>query len=162
MDIRKIRKLIELINETGVGEIEVKSGEESVRISRLPNQTSPPATTTVTPVQQVPTPAETTTPHKEFKEESNKDLLSTSEEKPGHAVKAPMVGTIYLAPKPGAKPFVEVGQRVAVGDTLCLIEAMKMFNKIEADQSGVINARLVENDQPVEYDQTLFIIEPDE
>jgi acetyl-CoA carboxylase biotin carboxyl carrier protein len=85
-----------------------------------------------------------------------------SEQIDGHAVKAPMVGTVYLSATPGAKPFVDIGQHVTVGDTICLIEAMKMFNKIEADKSGVISARLVENQQPVEFDQSLFIIDADE
>lgn len=161
MDIRKIRKLIELINETGVGEIEVKSGEESVRISRLPGQTPQ-----ITPPIAQPSAAPTSPPQETFTEkkdsESHKELLATSEEHKGHAIKAPMVGTVYLASTPGEKPFIEVGQRVAIGDTLCLIEAMKMFNKIEADRAGVISARLVENEQPVEYDQSLFIIDTDE
>ena len=162
MDIRKIRKLIELINETGVSEIEVKSGEESVRISRLPGQTAPQTTSYAIP-SGTPTAPPFAPKEKELAQEANKDLLTTSAKAPeGHAIKAPMVGTVYLAPKPGSKPFVEVGQRIAMGDTLCLIEAMKMFNKIEADRSGVISARLVENDQPVEYDQSLFIIDPDE
>ncbi len=151
MDIRKIRKLIELINETGVGEIEVTSGEESVRISRMPAPQ-----TVVQPTTMVAAPTPTT------HVEEHKLTAPAEEEIVGHAVKAPMVGTAYLAPTPGAKPFVEVGKRVAAGDTLCLIEAMKMFNKIEADKSGVISARLVDNGQPVEFDQSLFIIETDE
>ena len=152
MDIRKIRKLIELINETGVGAIEVKSGEESVRISRFPTQIPPPTLSSIaaqtSPIQ---TPAMI-----------NEPLQIRKEAIKGHELRSPMVGTVYLAPTPGAKPFIEVGQRVSTGDTLCLIEAMKMFNKIEADKSGVVSARLIENKQPVEFDQLLFIIEPNE
>ena len=159
MDIRKIKKLIELINETGVGEIEVKSGEESVRIRRQPEQstlqTPTVAASPITTEAPVGKPATT-----ETATSANK-AMTTPEGSEGHALKAPMVGTVYLAPTPGAKPFIELGQRVSVGDTLCLIEAMKMFNKIEADKSGVISARLVENEQPVEFDQTLFIIDSD-
>lgn len=160
MDIRKIKKLIELINGTGVGEIEVKTGDDSVRISRLPGTPSAQITT-ATPIAT--TPMQDNIPQhiekQKIREESKTIVDQTPE---GHAVKAPMVGTVYLASTPGAKPLVEVGQRVTVGDTLCLIEAMKMFNKIEADKSGVVSARLVENEQPVEYDQPLFIIDSDE
>lgn len=153
MDIRKIRKLIELINETGVGEIEVKSGEDSVRISRQVGPQQQYFTQSVpAPMQQsVPTAAE-----------AEPQSAAKPKHYDGHQIKAPMVGTVYLAPTPGTKPFVEVGQRISAGDTLCLIEAMKMFNKIEADKSGVISARLIDNDQPVEYDQILFIIESNE
>lgn len=153
MDIRKIRKLIELISKTGVGEIEVKSGEESIHISRFSTQTASQlhpsfVTAQTSPIQ---TPTMISEPPQIGKEAIK-----------GHELRSPMVGTVYLAPTPGAKPFIEVGQRVSMGDTLCLIEAMKMFNKIEADKSGVISARLVENKQPVEFDQLLFIIEPNE
>lgn len=154
MDIRKIRKLIELINETGVGEIEVKSGEESVRISRQSNQSAVPVVTT-----SLPAPVASPQPTTAVAEEKKQTPPSHAD---GHAITSPMVGTVYLSATPGEKPFVEVGQQVAAGDTLCLIEAMKMFNKIEADKSGVISARLIENEQPVEYDQTLFIIDSNE
>ncbi len=154
MDIRKIRKLIELINETGVGEIEVKSGEESVRISRQAKTTATPTAAVAPTIAAIPTPTVATS----SPAIAEKQTAATN----GHQVKSPMVGTVYLAGSPGEKPFVEVGKHVSVGDTLCLIEAMKMFNKIEADKSGVISARLVENEQPVEYDQPLFIIESDE
>jgi acetyl-CoA carboxylase biotin carboxyl carrier protein len=162
VDIRKIKKLIELINETGVGEIEVKSGEESVRISRMPSQTGMMPMVQMT-AAAAPSSASSTT-HTEQPAATSK-LSSTktaSEQIEGHAVKAPMVGTVYLSATPGAKPFVDIGQHVTVGDTICLIEAMKMFNKIEADKSGVISARLVENEQPVEFDQPLYIIDADE
>lgn len=154
MDIRKIRKLIELINETGVGEIEVKSGEESVRISRMPSQSSAPM---MTPVHIATTQG---APHASHETTSKLSSAKTGAEPPaGHTVKSPMVGTVYLSATPGAKPFVDIGQRVNAGETICLIEAMKMFNKIEADKSGVISARLVNNEQPVEFDQPLFIID---
>lgn len=152
MDTRKIRKLIELVKETGIGELEVTSGEESVRIScQTNNQTiAQPITTTIAaPSAPVIKPTE------EVKTASN-------HVHDGHEVKSPMVGTAYLSSTPGAKPFVAVGQQVNAGDTLCLIEAMKMFNKIEADVSGVISARLIDNGTPVEFDQPLFIIETNE
>lgn len=150
MDIRKIKKLIELINETGIGEIEVKSGEELVRISRFAQQQS-------STISLMPSDSSglTNLTEPKVKESHAEESLRS------HSLKSPMVGTVYLSPNPGAKPFVEVGQRISIGDTVCLIEAMKMFNKIEADKSGVISARLVENEQPVEFDQPLFIIEQD-
>ena len=153
MDIRKIKKLIELINETGVAEIEVKSAEESVRIRRFPQQLSitPPAPTLITTLPELPVKLDPAVV--KAKEVPEAGSLK------GHHLKSPMVGTVYLSPIPGTKPFVEVGQQVSVGDTVCLIEAMKMFNKIEADKNGIISARLVENEQPVEFDQPLFIIE---
>lgn len=157
MDTRKIRKLIELVKETGVGELEVRSGEESVRISCYHLQTPVTLASASAPTTYITEPAATSSHPTEMKKESD------TKEKPryheGHTIHSPMVGTVYLAPTPGAKPFITVGQHVNAGDTICLIEAMKMFNKIEADQSGVISARLIENEQPVEYDQALFIIE---
>lgn len=156
MDIRKIRKLIELINETGVGEIEVKSGDDSVRISRQAERMTYIAPEPA-PMARPAAPAHPAA----IPSADDKPVLSkpASPLKAGHEVKSPMVGTVYLSATPGSKPFVEVGQHVKVGDTLCLIEAMKMFNKIEADKAGVVSARLIENDQPVEYDQVLFIID---
>ncbi|MFW0047142.1 MAG: acetyl-CoA carboxylase biotin carboxyl carrier protein [Coxiella endosymbiont of Dermacentor nuttalli] len=158
MDIRKIKKLIELIHETEVEEIEVKSGQELVRISRFPQQRS-------SIVPPVPTTVITDPPEEPFSRNALmmtpeiSELSSAHANLHGHSLKSPMVGTVYLSPMPGAKPFVEVGQRISVGETVCLIEAMKMFNKIEADKSGVISACLVENEQPVEFDQPLFVIE---
>ena len=144
MDTRKIRKLIELVKETGIGELEVKSGDDCVRISC--QLTTIAAAPTVTQIS-APAAAVTTS------------TTAPAPAKPdGHFIKSPMVGTVYLSSTPGTPPLVKVGQKVEVGDTLCLIEAMKMFNKIEADKAGVISARLVENEQPVEYDQPLFII----
>ncbi|UCE88388.1 MAG: acetyl-CoA carboxylase biotin carboxyl carrier protein [Pseudomonadota bacterium] len=147
MDIRKVKKLIELLEESGIAEIEIHEGEESVRISRA---TAPLA---AAPVALAPPPtaaaaAEAAAPAPEVAEEIT-----------GHTVKSPMVGTFYRAPSPGAKPFVESGQQVAVGDTLCIIEAMKLLNQIEADRAGTIKAILGENGQPVEYGQPLFVID---
>jgi acetyl-CoA carboxylase biotin carboxyl carrier protein len=155
VDIRKIRKLIDLLNESGVAEIEIKEGEESVRITRERPQ---PAGTPII----IPTGA--MMPHGAG--DAMRPGTSSAEQKgateatpSGHHVISPMVGTFYRAPSPGAKPFVEVGQKVEVGDKLCIIEAMKMLNQIEADKAGVITAVLVENGQPVEYGQSLFVIE---
>lgn len=139
MDIRKIKKLIELIEESDIAEIEIHEGEESVRISRM------------LPAVAAPVPAAPAAPAPE--EAVQKEEIS------GHIVHSPMVGTFYRAPSPGAKPFVEVGQQVSVGDTLCIIEAMKILNQIESDKSGVVTRVLVENGQPVEYNQPLFVIE---
>jgi acetyl-CoA carboxylase biotin carboxyl carrier protein len=150
MDIRKVKKLIELLEESGVAEIEIKEGEESVRISRgtvaAPVYT-PPVVAAASPV---PTPAAAP---------AGADETAKSEELSGHVVRSPMVGTFYRAPSPGAKAFVEQGQSVKVGDTLCIIEAMKLLNQIEADKAGTIKTVLVENGQPVEYNQPLFVIE---
>lgn len=157
MDIRKIRKLIELINETGVAEIEVHEDKESVRISRYANAPAQSA-----PVVYAPPPLSPTAPQSPAAiEQPAQTSPATKETQPvkGHTVKSPMVGTVYLAPTPGEKPFVEVGQRIEVGDVLCLIEAMKMYNQIESDKAGVVSARLVDNESPVEFDQPLFIIE---
>ncbi len=153
MDTRRIKKLIELVKETGIGELEIKSGDESIRISCQSVQ--PPQPVQTTHYAAPATAPEPTTTSSTAAEEPSQAAV-------GHRVKSPMVGTIYLAPTPGAQPFVSVGQRVKPGDTLCLIEAMKMFNKIEVDKAGVISARLIENEQPVEYDQSLFIIDTNE
>ena len=156
MDMRKIKKLIDLVKESGVGEIEVTSGEESVRIRlNSHNVASPPPQTLPAHIETcAPTPAITAPePISEPKKDNAHD---------GHTLKSPMVGTAYLAANPGSKPFVEVGQRIRAGDTICIVEAMKMFNQIEADISGIISARLIENADPVEYDQPLFVITPDE
>ena len=155
MDIRTIRKLIELLKSTGMGEIEVKTGDNSVRISAQASTAS--AAPQYAPAPQTHTP----TPVVSEKTENEKPSKKSAPSENGHVVKSPMVGTAYLAAKPGAKPFVDVGQRVKMGDTICVIEAMKMFNPIEADKAGVISARLVENEQPVEYDHPLFIIDVD-
>lgn len=154
MDIRKIKKLIELLEESGVAEIEIHEGEESVRISR--NSQTPMIPMQYAPMPGVSMPAAQPAPAASAAEPA------ASEKAPaitGHAVTSPMVGTFYRAPSPGAKPFVELGQRVEVGDTLCIIEAMKILNQIEADKAGVIVDILVENGQPCEYGETLFVIE---
>lgn len=152
MNLEKVRALIEMLDGTDVTEIEVTEGEETVRVSRqhLVNQSmAQPMTTVVAAPQPVHVEAATVSASAAAKEESIK----------GHAMKSPMVGTVYLAPSPDAEPFVRVGQRVEAGAIVCMVEAMKMFNQIEADVSGIITGRLVENGQPVEYGQTLFIIE---
>ena len=154
MDLRKIKSLIQLLEESDVAEIEISEGEESVRISRT-SSTAVPAPQVHVPV---PAAAPATAPA------PTEPLPDTEEEPPGddlpagHRVVSPMVGTFYSAPSPGAKPFVNVGDQVAEGDTLCIVEAMKMLNRIEADKGGSVRAILVENATPVEYGQALFII----
>ena len=148
MDIRKIKKLIELLEESGIAELEIKEGEESVRISRqMTNYAQPmPAAMPMAPQSQAmsaPAPAP----------------VEIAEPERGHQVKSPMVGTFYNKASPTSAPFVTQGQQVNAGDTLCIIEAMKMMNQIEADKSGKISAILVEDGSPVEFDQVLFVIE---
>jgi len=152
MDIRKVKKLIELLEESGVAEIEIHEGEESVRISRY--STAAPA-----PVAAAPAAAAPATPAVAPATEATAAADEAAGLPSGHVVKSPMVGTFYRASSPGAAPFVEVGDSVQVGDTLCIIEAMKMLNQIEADKAGVIKAVLVENAEPVEFGQPLFVIE---
>ena len=145
MDIRKIKKLIEIIEESGIAELEIKEGEESIRINRY---STAPVTYAQAPVAAAVPAAAVAAP------------VASSEEKiTGHVVKSPMVGTFYRSASPGTKVFTDVGQSVQVGDTLCIIEAMKILNQIEADKSGTVTKILVENAQPVEYGQPLFIIE---
>lgn len=157
MDIRKIRKLIELIQETGVAEIEIKEGEESVRISRNQAHTggAQMITAMASPMTSVPHHEPHATPVTPAAV-----AAAASSELSGTIIRSPMVGTFYRAPSPDAPAFVEVGKTVKVGDTLAMIEAMKMFNPIEAEISGVITAVLAENNQPVEYGQPIFTIEP--
>ena len=152
MDIRKVKKLIELIEESGVAEIEIHEGEESIRISRYSQVAAP---VVAAPAMSAPAaaPAATQTTSEAPAGGAEKQEIK------GHQVTAPMVGTFYRAPSPGAKPFVEVGQRVNAGDTLCIIEAMKMLNQIESDKDGTVTAILAENAEPVEYGQTIFVIE---
>ena len=148
MDLRKLKKLIDLVQESGIAELEITEGEEKVRINRvgIPGhpgmmnvpQVAPPAS----PAMLVSAPA----------------AVQAPVEQDGHVVKSPMVGTFYRSSAPGAKPFVEIGQNINAGETLCIIEAMKLLNEIEADQTGVVKKVLVENGQPVEYGQPLFII----
>ena len=149
MDLRKLKKLIDLVEASGIAELEITEGEEKVRIAKsiagapmmmhAPQQMMMHAPVPAAPVVALAAPAEDALPE-------------------GHVVRSPMVGTFYRAPAPGAKNFAEVGQSVSAGDTLCLIEAMKLLNEIETDESGVIKAILVENGQPVEYGEPLFVI----
>ncbi len=153
MDIRKIKKLIELLEESNIEELEIREGEESVRISRgskviaapAPAYMAPPPPMPAAPAvapAPAPAPAAETAPAVDL----------------GHTVRSPMVGTFYRSPNPGAATFVEVGSKVNVGDVICIVEAMKMMNQIEADKSGVIEAILVEDGEPVEFDQPLVTI----
>ncbi len=154
MDVRKIKKLIDLLQDSDIAEIEIKEGDDSVRISRVSSVVPSMPVMQNTPVY-APTP-QAETPKTEA-------TTATQESQPtaptGHTIESPMVGTFYRASSPGAKPFAEVGQSVKAGDTLCIIEAMKMLNQIQADKSGVIKAILVENEQPVEFGQPLMIID---
>jgi acetyl-CoA carboxylase biotin carboxyl carrier protein len=148
MDLRKLKKLIDLVQESGIGEIEITEGEEKVRISRqgpagAPVMMSPQMQPMAYGIPPPAAPAEAPPPP----------------EPKGHQLKSPMVGTFYRAPSPGAPSFVEIGQSVTKGQTVCIIEAMKLLNEIESDVSGTVKAILVENGQPVEYGQPLFLIE---
>lgn len=147
MDIRKVKKLIELLEESGIAELEIKEGEESVRISRY--SASAPVMQMAAPAMAAPVaaaaPATVAAP--------------AAVDMSGQQIKSPMVGTFYSSASPTSGPFVTEGQKVNVGDTLCIIEAMKMMNQIEADKSGTIKSIMVENGSPVEFDQVLFIIE---
>jgi len=145
MDIRKIKKLIEIIEESGIAELEIKEGEESIRISRY---SAAPVAVAYAPAPVAAAPAVAALA-----------AVPAEEKITGHVVKSPMVGTFYRSASPGTKVFTEVGQSVQVGDTLCIIEAMKILNQIESDKSGTITKILVENAEPVEYGQPLFIIE---
>jgi acetyl-CoA carboxylase biotin carboxyl carrier protein len=163
MDIRKVKKLIELLEESGIAEIEISEGEESVRISRYPtggaaappvvHYASAPAAHSVAPAAAAPLAAAAAAPA------AAPATAPVSSAKADHTVTAPMVGTFYAAATPGAKAFVEIGSEVNVGDTLCIIEAMKMMNQIESDKAGRVTAILVKNGEPVEFGQPLFIIE---
>lgn len=144
MDIRKIKKLIEIIEESGIAELEVKEGEESIRISRYSANTVMAAPVNYAPAPQGAAPTAASAP--------------VEEKITGHIVKSPMVGTFYRSASPGSKTFAEVGQSVKAGDTLCIIEAMKILNQIEADKSGTVTQVLVDNAEPVEYGQPLFVI----
>ena len=157
MDIRKVKKLIELLDESGIAEIEITEGEESVRISRYaqgaPAVAPAPAPVAAAPAAAAPAPAapaEAAAPEAQAAAETEDD---------GHEVSAPMVGTFYTAASPGAAPYVQVGDRVNEGDTLCIIEAMKMMNQIEAEVSGVVKSIRVQNGEAVEYGQVLLVID---
>lgn len=149
MDIRKVKKLIELLEESNINEIEIKEGEESVRISRGSSVVA--AAPMAAPIAAAPVAAPAAAP---VQETAAPEAPKTS----GHVVKSPMVGTFYSSPSPSSPSFVEVGQTVKVGDVLCIVEAMKMMNQIEADKAGVVEAILVEDGQPVEFDQPLVTI----
>jgi acetyl-CoA carboxylase biotin carboxyl carrier protein len=146
MDIRKIKKLIEIVEESGIAELEIKEGEEFVRINRYSSASAPAV--------YAPAPVAAAAPIA-----VSASIEAAEEKMSGHVIKSPMVGTFYRSASPGAKLFTDIGHSVQVGDTLCIIEAMKILNQIEADKSGTVTKILVENGQPVEYGQPLFIIE---
>ncbi|CAM4048251.1 acetyl-CoA carboxylase biotin carboxyl carrier protein [Vibrio neonatus] len=154
MDIRKIKKLIELVEESGIAELEISEGEESVRISRHGNAP-------VAPIQYAAAPAPVAAPAPAAVAPAAAPVAEApaAPVDAGHKVLSPMVGTFYRAPGPDTKSFVEVGQSISAGDTICIVEAMKMMNQIEADKSGVVTAILVEDGAPVEFDQALIVIE---
>lgn len=154
MDIRKIKKLIELVEESGIMELEISEGEESVRISRgTPAPTNVQYSLPAQPVVATPAPATPSAPAQ------TPAVAETPAVASGHQVRSPMVGTFYRSPSPEASPFVEVGQTVKVGDTLCIVEAMKMMNRIEADKAGVVKAILINDGEAVEFDEPLIVIE---
>ena len=151
MDLRKIKSLIELLEKSSLSEMVIVEGEETIRLSRATSVQAPPAQ----PVSQQPVTHVAVSPAEAPAEGPAEEEAAIPE---GEVARSPMVGTYYAAPSPEADPFVSVGQEVAVGDTLCIVEAMKMFNQIEAEASGTVVAILVENGQPVEFDQPLFVI----
>jgi acetyl-CoA carboxylase biotin carboxyl carrier protein len=151
MDLRKIKKLIDLLEESNLAELEIKEGEEVVRLSRVPKNTAPVA---AAPVAVAAAPVPVAAPATAAVAEAP----AASALPAGHVVKAPMVGTFYASATPGTPAFVKVGQQVKAGETLGIIEAMKMFNQIEADVAGTVQAILVENGQPVEFDEPMFVI----
>jgi acetyl-CoA carboxylase biotin carboxyl carrier protein len=151
MDIRKVKKLIEMLEESSLAEIEIREGEEAIRISR--------ASSTAAPVVHMTAPAHAVPPAAAPAIAPPGAAPAAVAAPSGHAVTSPMVGTFYRSSAPGTPAFVEIGSQVNVGDTLCIIEAMKMMNEIEADKAGVVKAILKENAQPVEYGEALFIIE---
>ncbi|MGL4724067.1 MAG: acetyl-CoA carboxylase biotin carboxyl carrier protein [Scandinavium sp.] len=154
MDIRKIKKLIELVEESGISELEISEGEESVRISRAAPAGSYPVMQQAyaAPMMQQQAAPAVAAP-------AAAEAPAAKAEISGHIVRSPMVGTFYRTPSPDAKAFIEIGQKVNVGDTLCIVEAMKMMNQIEADKAGTVKAILVESGQPVEFDEPLVVIE---
>ncbi|EAM4230212.1 acetyl-CoA carboxylase biotin carboxyl carrier protein [Salmonella enterica] len=156
MDIRKIKKLIELVEESGISELEISEGEESVRISRTTANAGFPVMQQAyaAPMMQQPALSNAVAPAATPAMEA-----PAAAEISGHIVRSPMVGTFYRTPSPDAKAFIEMGQKVNVGDTLCIVEAMKMMNQIEADKAGTVKAILVESGQPVEFDEPLVVIE---
>jgi len=151
MDIRKIKKLIELLEESGVAEIEIKEGEEALRISRMPTGAAA-ALAHVPPLPLAPPPVAT-------KASAAPEAPAKPTKPNEHVITAPMVGTFYGAPSPGAKPFIEIGDEIKVGQVLCIIEAMKMMNQIEADRAGRVTSIMARNGDPVEFGQPLFVVE---
>lgn len=159
MDIRKVKKLIELVEQSDIAEIEIREGEESVRISRasavnapfyLPGATLPPAMAAAAPAAPMAAPSA---------ESDKPDPGAPSDTPEANLLRSPMVGTFYSSPSPGSRPFIEEGDSVKVGETLCIIEAMKILNQIECEKAGTVRRVLVENGQPVEYNQPLFVID---
>ena len=146
MDIRKVKKLIELLEASDIAEIEIKEGEEAVRISRSAVSNPPISQSAIAPL------------HQNIKVEESRESEPSQKQIVGHSIKSPMVGTFYRAPSPSSAPFIEIGSKVNAGDVICIVEAMKMMNQIEADQSGTIDSILAEDGEPVEFDQTLMTI----
>lgn len=159
MDLRKLKKLIELVEESSIAELEITEGEEKVRISKSGSAMVPNYAFIPSAMQQPILPSTPQTVAVAPIADTNNTLDNSHQIPEGHLVKSPMVGTFYRSASPGANAFVEIGQTVKVGDTLCIIEAMKLLNEIEADKNGVIKAILTENGQPVEYGEPLFVIE---
>ena len=159
MDIRKVKKLIELLEESNINEIEIKEGEESVRISRNGAQAAAmTAAPLATPQYAAPPPAPAPAPAAAPAQPTPPAAEPAAAPSSGHVVRSPMVGTFYRSPSPTSDAFVEVGSTVKVGDVICIVEAMKMMNQIEADKAGIIEAILADNGEPVEFDQPLFSI----
>jgi acetyl-CoA carboxylase biotin carboxyl carrier protein len=157
MDIRKIKKLIELLEESGIAEIEIKEGEEAVRISRMP--TGSAAVHGMMPTYAMPMAAPVAAPVQAASAPAAAEAPAARPRTNEHVVTAPMVGTFYSAPSPGSKSFVEIGDEVKVGQTLCIIEAMKMMNQIESDKAGRVTSIMARNGDPVEFGQPLFVVE---
>ncbi len=154
MDIRKVKKLIELLEESGIAEIEITEGDDAVRISRYAN-----APAMAAPVAAMPAPAAAAAAPAPAAPAEAAPEPATATEEEGHVIMAPMVGTYYSAPAPGASPFVQIGDRVKAGDTICIVEAMKMMNQIESDADGVVKSIRVQNGEPVEYGQALVTLD---
>ena len=155
MDIRKVKKLIELVESSDVAEIEIKAGDEEIRISRYSQAAAPVVSAPLAPAAPSPAPS----PAASSSDAPSAPPSSSSSHDESKLVRSPMVGTFYTSSSPGSPPFVEVGQTVSAGQTLCIIEAMKMLNQIEAPHSGTVTEVLVQNEDSVEYDQALFVIE---
>jgi len=158
MDIRKIKKLIELLEESGIAEIEIKEGEEALRISRMPTGTAAMAHHQIPQMAALPLAAPLATPPKAAVPTAAEAAIAKAKANE-HVITAPMVGTFYGAPSPGAKPFIEIGDEIKVGQVLCIIEAMKMMNQIESDNAGRVTSIMARNGDPVEFGQPLFVVE---